>query len=450
MNKILSLKKVSKNIEKQLISSNWDNVEHDVLFNDQKLDYLLKYNDIPLAGIKVSINKKITPRMIKLFINKHQALNIPVLMMSNGTNLIIYYADKCNYEIKKLSSLPMQKDLIDNYFINDSQNYNYIYIFITFLILILGGGFVYTKYELFKQKKEFDIHVLKLEYEEELKEKYNSCLQSTISLNDVSTLEAYEKNLNDYLQEKYNVSILYKELSDDYSYTYRPDIIYYAASTIKTIDALYIYNQALSNPDFLKNTITYTKGYAYTDSQGMAQHKYGDKVSLKDLVKYLIMYSDNSAHMMLVDYLGMDKLKAYAHELGAKNAFSGNDYFGNISVYDAEKYLEELYGIITGNMELTDELKNYFINSIHNDLKLETVNIEAATKYGYYGSYFHNIGIILDKQPYLVVILTKEGKNDFDAKIRDINMQIYKLHKIYQDQKKEQCYSDVYGESNGI
>ena len=51
-------------------------------------------------------------------------------------------------------------------------------------------------------------------------------------------------------------------------------------------------------------------------------------------------------------------------------------------------------------------------------------------KYGYYGAYFHDVGIIYSDNPYLVVILTKHGNGNFQSVVKDLSKKMYEFNKI--------------------
>ncbi len=277
-----------------------------------------------------------------------------------------------------------------------------------------------------------------------LKEEYNNCLKSSVDLSKYESVVTYEKELNNFFK-KYNVSVLFETLDESYSYSYNKDVIYYAASTIKVLDSLYIYNKAIAGELDLDTSITYTSKYSYSDSEGMDKHKYGDKVSLRELVSYAIMYSDNAAHFMLVDYIGQAKLKKYSNDLGAKFYLTASDYFGSININNALIYLKELHRLISLDTEYSKELNNYFIKSNSNYLKVDVLGIDAATKYGYYNNYFHNYGIVYAEDPYYLIVLTKEGEHDFEKVIETINNRIYKLYVIRNMAKRNVCEEKVYG-----
>lgn len=229
----------------------------------------------------------------------------------------------------------------------------------------------------------------------------------------------YEELLTNYL-EKYKVSVAYLDLNNNYKYSYNEEEVYYAASTVKTLSAIYLYD---NNVD-LNTSLIYEPKYQKGDSLIMEHYPLYSKVSLKDLIKYSIIVSDNTAYAMLVDYIGKDKLKDYGLSLGAVNTLSISDNYGRIDTHDAIIYLEKLYEIIASSPELAHFFiysnENYFNNPVY----------ESLAKYGFYGVYFHLIGIVLTPNPYILVILTKEGENDYEKIIKDISNKIFKLHNL--------------------
>lgn len=206
----------------------------------------------------------------------------------------------------------------------------------------------------------------------------------------------YDKNdpVIKYVKENnYNVSIGYYNLVTGENYLYQENKIYYGASLIKTLDAIYLYDKKLVND------------------------------SIKPYINKAISVSDNDAHHYLVNYIGKSNLKNYGIELGAYNTLSGNDYYGNTTVNDQIVYLEKLYSITKEN----EELKSYFINDYGNYLKIN--HNDVMHKYGYYGKYYHDVGIVLDNEPYIIVILTNHGNDNKKEIINNLSNLMYKYHK---------------------
>lgn len=280
-------------------------------------------------------------------------------------------------------------------------------------------------------------------YSEEMKEKiYNDCMNSSFNDEDDSKeIEKYITELNSYLVSNYNTSIMYYDLSNGFTYKYNEGKVYYAASIIKLLDGLYVYNKAFNNEINLDDKMTYTEDYMYEASKFMSTKRIGEKVSIRDLVKNAIMVSDNSAHIMLLSYVGRSNLRNYGLSLGATNTLLNDENFGYINIKDAFLYLKELYAFINDSGELGEELKQFFVNSEQNDLKMN--NIEAATKYGEYDYTYHNIGIVYDEHPYILIVLTEEGRREYEEIVNEISNTIYSLHHLYYTNRESVCRGKI-------
>lgn len=216
-----------------------------------------------------------------------------------------------------------------------------------------------------------------------------------------SSKSEYIESLENYIKEKnYSVSIGYVNLKTGYTYLYRPNVVYYGASLVKTVDALYVYE------------------------------KMNFSESVRKKVEKAISVSDNNAHNYLVNLIGINNLRNYGRSLGASNFLtrSDSDYFGNTTVRDQIAIWKYLYKFINNNSK-GSELKKYFINSYSNYLLFDGIST-TMHKYGYYGSYYHDVGIVYSDTPYLVVILTKHGSGNFRGIVQDLSKKIYGLNEI--------------------
>ncbi len=287
----------------------------------------------------------------------------------------------------------------------------------------------------------FNIYSKKLE--DKYNFEYNTCLNTPF---DESNLSGELKNkiseLDEYLKDE-DVSVGYEDLTTGFTYSFNEDEVYYAASTIKILDALYIYTKAEENQIDLDETITYESKFVENSSKGMDQHQIGEKISIKKLVEYAIIYSDNTAHKMLINYIGFNNLKDFGNELGATNTLVGGDNFGNISLKDAMIYLKAVNNFITSNKILGEELKTFLIKAEENMIKYPELDVEVAHKYGHYLYYFHDLGIVYDKKPYVVAILTTYGQIDYQSKINNISQKINEFHQFYQNYIENMCKSNL-------
>ena len=281
--------------------------------------------------------------------------------------------------------------------------------------------------------------------EQEMFEKYNVCLKRPLDEHDSSLLiDQYIGELDQYLKDTYKVSVMYTDVNLGYTYSYNVDKTYYAASTIKSLGAIYLYEKAYLGEINLDDTIVYLKKHKLGASAYMKEISYGTKVSLRDLVKYSITASDNTAHKMIVDYIGVNNLIEYGKNLGATLTHLGGDLFGYINVSDATFYMTKLNKLINESGELGQELKSYFVNDDQNGLAIADMEIAAAHKYGQYQGIYHDIGIVYSENPYIVTILTEHGKADFVSIIKDINGRIYQLHELYNNNRVTYCENLIY------
>lgn len=313
----------------------------------------------------------------------------------------------------------------------------FLRILVLIIVIGVGGYFGIKEYQNYKEEQR--ILQEKLEQEriaKENKEKYEKCLitkpEEEIDLTDK------EAEINAFLK-KYTVSVYYEDLTFNKVFAYNKDKVYYGASLIKLVDALYLYDNKID----VENIMIYKKSYKRAYSICMDKHKYNEKVSLKELVRCAISVSDNTAHMMLIDYIGYDKLKSYGKSLGAKNILGGWDKYGNQSASDTNIYLKRAYEIMNES-EYGAFLKETMFNKYYGYLNTgEEINV--AHKYGYYNTTYHDIGIVFDTHPYTISVLTSEGKNKYSTIVNNISLKIKEYHDLYWETLDKNCYFKVYG-----
>lgn len=217
--------------------------------------------------------------------------------------------------------------------------------------------------------------------------------KKTTTTKKISTDLSTDNPIKDYIEKNnYNISVGYYNLKTKKQYLYKPNKVYFAASLIKTVEALYLYDNNMINDH------------------------------LRPYVKKAISRSDNNAHHYLQSYIGASNLKSYGKSLGAKYTLSGGGVCGNTTVNDQIIYLKRLYEI---TKDKNQDLKSYFINDYVNHLKIN--NIPVMHKYGLYDNVFHDVGIVLDEEPYIVVILTGIRKG-YTQKVKKLSKIIYEYH----------------------
>ncbi len=280
--------------------------------------------------------------------------------------------------------------------------------------------------------------------EERLLNLYKECLSREIDERDrTEEIEKAEIDLKNYLK-KYRTSVSYKDVDFGYTFSYNEKPVYYAASSVKVLSVLYLYQEAAKGNVDLNKAIKYTASSKWSASPAMKNVKLNTYVKLRDLSKYTVTVSDNTAYQMLVRYIGKSKIREFGKSLGGKYTLTGGDNFGNITVSDGIAYWEAIYDFINQDNEYAKEFKSYVLSADQNGLSLPQYGIQAAHKYGEYSPNYHDLGIVFSEHPYIVAILTREYGRTMQNKIKDINSHIYELHLKYYENRVNICKAEIY------
>lgn len=318
-------------------------------------------------------------------------------------------------------------------------------IFLILILLLLLISVFSLKYfknlQTLENNKLFEEQKKQEEIKNEQDEKFNNCMNSPYKDEQIDSLfEELENTLN-----KSNISIYFQEISNDYIWTFNEDKVYYAASLIKLFEASYLINQARSGNINLNDTLTYTKPYLPLAGLGMENHHVGENITLKTLLQYSIQYSDNAAHILLIDYIGVNNLKNYVKDnLNVNLTISENDKYGYLTVKETNILLNYVMEIFKVDDEYTNLLKNAMHNDYNNALNFD--DIFFLHKYGYYSYFYHDIGIYDSDEPYLISIFTSYGNEDHShlSKVSEISKQIFNIYKTNLEKKEQYCKNIAY------
>ena len=315
------------------------------------------------------------------------------------------------------------------------------------IFLVIISAFLLSYYELDDIKGLLPVNKTYLkEIERKQKEDYETCLKEPFKEEELTIdLVNKENEINEFIKNKnYQASFKYEDLTTNFTYSYDASKIYYGCSLIKLVDAIYLINKAiLGEIDLDKETVVYKASYKKDSSLEMDKRHIGEAISLRDLITYAITVSDNTAHMMLIDYIGFNNLKSYGQSLGAKVILSGGDKYGNQTANDTNIYLKEAYRIITENAEYGPFLKEIMGNNNRNAFNTEDIKIYH--KYGSWSIYYHDIGLNLDiENPYAISILTLHEGRNYQEVVQNIHAKVKELHDMFNENRKKTCYAQVY------
>ena len=190
-------------------------------------------------------------------------------------------------------------------------------------LLILITLFVYFTFFNNKSTK-FDLKKMNIlnpiKEHKRQKKIYNECINSPLLEENFNENTINKKEEIISYAKKYNLRYTFEDLTYNYQINNNENSSIYGASLIKLVTAIYL----IENDVDLSQTVKYTSKFVSSSSSGMETRKLGENVTLKDLMKYSITVSDNTAHHMLVSFIGKNTLKEYATNLGATAIFTGS------------------------------------------------------------------------------------------------------------------------------
>lgn len=239
-------------------------------------------------------------------------------------------------------------------------------------------------------------------------------------------------NLNKYLlKQNEKVAYAYKNLKTNDTFSFNLDICFYAASSIKFLVCLYLYEEAEKDPKLLNKKIKLVKEDFKTGSGVLKDNPEKLEYTIRELIYYSLKDSDNTAYIKLMNYVTAEKLKDYGLSLGALHTLEGKDLFGIINASDMICYLTRLYEYLNSNTKLSNELKSFMSDPSYKIIKAKNIdNNLFVRKYGGYEIAFHEVGIVYDNNPYILIILTQKFGLKEKIKVGYINKVARKIHKI--------------------
>ena len=266
-----------------------------------------------------------------------------------------------------------------------------------------------------------------------------NCLKDSISKDE---LDDNLLNIIGQIEDVMNASNLnfafeYKDLYTGFSLSYNANKPIFAASTIKAPEAIYIYEEAEKGNINLDEKLTYTSNY-YSDGTGILKDTAFNKdYTIRQLVGYSIIHSDNCAHLMLNSRYKTQNIRDYWQNKGTTSIYKTNSPWGNLNANDATIYMEELYNYYLTNTSGSNELINYFKSA----WKIISApdNIMIANKSGWSNNSLHDAAIVFDDNPYILVVLSNRGYTEYTSYFNQISNLVYTFHHAYWDEKVNKC-----------
>ena len=267
------------------------------------------------------------------------------------------------------------------------------------------------------------------------------CINSSIDVNNLpSGINSIIKEINQYYNKSNNYfAFKYKDIYTGFSVSYNENQNIFTASTIKAPKDIYIYEMASLGKINLDEELTYTASYYNTGTGILKDKPVNGKYSVRELVEYSIVYSDNAAHNMLMDKYGRSNMLLFWKDKGTKAIFTENSNWGVLNASDASIYMEELYNFYLNNNEYGLELLNNFFNAKTKFITSRN-GYKVANKSGWSGSAIHDVAIVFADNPYIVVGLSNLGNTDeYGRYFNKVSDFAYRLHTEYWKYKMNMC-----------
>ena len=295
------------------------------------------------------------------------------------------------------------------------------------------------EYAVVYDDKEMDSEVLKKMAANEL----INCINSKIDENKLpDSIKNIVNEINNYYNQSYDYfAFLYRDIYTGFTVSYNQNQNIFTASTIKGPTDIYIYEMASQGKINLDDKLTYTGGYYNTGSGVLKNKSLNTKYSVRTLLEYSTVHSDNAAHNMLMDKYGRTNMLNFWKEKGTNAIFTANNNWGVTNAHDASIYMQELYKFYVNNNEYGEALMKNFMNAYPKFISGKNKYI-VANKSGWSGTAIHDVSIVFADNPYIVVGLSNLGTTDYYMSyFNKVNDLAYRLHTEYWKYKMSQCNS---------
>jgi beta-lactamase class A len=170
----------------------------------------------------------------------------------------------------------------------------------------------------------------------------------------------------------------------------------------------------LKNSVDLEEKLTMEKRHVFTGSGVLKNKPIGSQFTVKELIKYMITRSDNTAYAMLLERFGTKGFSKYASTLGVDFKIPSGGYT-TCKIREMASFMLDIYNqkdTVLGSM-LIDYMK-----SCSYSLQIpKAVKHSVAHKFGfiYEGKAFHDMGIVFAPSPYIELIFTKIDGTVYDT-----------------------------------
>lgn len=234
-------------------------------------------------------------------------------------------------------------------------------------------------------------------------------------------------------------SFLYKDIETGFTISYNEMGSIFTASSIKAPAMIYLYEEVSKGNINLEEKLTYTSNF-YNGGSGVLQYKEFDtEYTVKQLIEYTIINSDNIAYAMLVNRFGRKSIYDFWTKLGTKDIFKYDTIWGYTNSFDASIYMSELYRFYLEDKKYGPELMELFKKAGWKMVANKEQKFNTANKGGWSEKAFHDVAIVFEKNPYILIIMSNTGESDYTTLFTKTNSLVGQIHEEYWKYKESIC-----------
>jgi len=294
---------------------------------------------------------------------------------------------------------------------------------------------------------DYDSTLIANKYKDIEVNEYINCLNRELTdeeLNDEIKLSI--RTLENLFNSSYNnFAFKYTDIYTGFTVSYNDSQEIFTASTIKAPMAIYLYEQAEQGLVNLDEKLTYTSNYYNTGSGILKTKNFNTSYTIRELLSYAIIPSDNAAHNMLMDRFGRADMYNFWSQKGTTSIFKYYTNWGSTNANDATIYMKELYDYYNTDTELANELMENFRSVTFKPLSGKNGSKNIANKSGWTGSVFHDAAIVFDDNPYILVVLSNTGVSGYTYLFNLTSELVGDLHEQYWNLKYNMCSEIING-----
>ena len=276
------------------------------------------------------------------------------------------------------------------------------------------GGHFKAKKDAIKQQE-----LAQQEAQNKEKQQEESTSENT-KLSETELNETFDNIIEQYKGDN-EIGIVYKNFSTGYKYSQEENNYFTAASTIKVVYAMRIYDR-ISNGEVSEDAdIFYSENHLEEGNGLITNNKKKNSYKLDYVIQNMIQYSDNTATNMLIgdSATATDLLVKYLDNLGVK-----------LSQEEAQKnritpaMMEVVWTKLYNERDKYSKLIKYLEDSKAGEVIKEGIpNKKIASKYGALDANYHETAIVFGGEDYMLLIYTNKLDKSKQA-IKDIAKKI--------------------------